>query len=52
MVRHHLAMFGAHWSSASRDITYLICHLTLQDSVIEESCDVIGRSSSSPSHVW
>ena len=23
MVRHHLAMFGAHWFSVSGDITYL-----------------------------
>ena len=31
-VSYHLAIFGVHWSSASEDITYLICHITLQRS--------------------
>ena len=37
MVSHHLAMFGGHWSSASGDIKYLTCHVTLQNHVIEGS---------------
>ena len=28
MVSHYLAVFGSHWSSASEDITYLICDAT------------------------
>lgn len=31
MVNHNLAMFGAHWSTETGDIKYLIFHLTLQD---------------------
>ena len=30
-------MFGGHWSSASGDIKYLTCHVTLQNHVIEGS---------------
>ena len=29
------SMFGGHWSSASRDIKYLVCHITSQNNVIE-----------------
>lgn len=36
-ISHHLAMLGVHWSSASADITYLICHVTLREYVIEWS---------------
>ena len=32
-------MLGVHWSSASADITYLICHVTLREYVIEWSND-------------
>ena len=31
---HHLCYFGAHRSSASGDITYVICHVTSQDHVM------------------
>ena len=37
-------MFGSYWANASANITYLICHVTLHDHVIEGSCDVMGRS--------
>ena len=30
MVGHNLVMCGSHWSSASGDIMYLICHVTSQ----------------------
>ena len=30
-----LAMVGVHWSSASGDIRFLICHVTSQDHVIK-----------------
>ena len=33
----HLVMLGGHWSSASGDIKYLKCHVTLQNHVIKES---------------
>ena len=39
-------MFGEHWSSATGDIKYLICQVTSQDHVIEESCDFMSGSSS------
>lgn len=39
-------MFGDHWSSASEDIRHLICHVTLQDLVLEELCDIKGGRSS------
>ena len=32
---HHLAIFGSHWSSASGDIKYLTCHMTIQNHVIK-----------------
>ena len=43
---HHLAMFGGHWSSASGDIKYLICHVTSQNHVIERSSNFMSESSS------
>ena len=43
-VHHLLAMFDAHRSSASGNITYLICHMTSQDHVIERSCEVTDGS--------
>ena len=45
-VSQHLAMFGGHWSSASRDIKYLICHMNLQNHVIEGSSNFMSGSSS------
>ena len=45
-VSYHLSMIGVHKTSASRDITYLICHVSSQDHMIEGSFDVMGASSS------
>ena len=39
-------MFGSHWSSASGDIKYLICHVNLQNHVIEGLCDLLSGCSS------
>ena len=47
MVSYHPVMFGVHWSSASEDMTYLICPVTSKDHLIEGSSNVIGTSSSS-----
>ena len=44
-MNHHIAMFGSHWSIAIADITYVICHMTLQDHVIWGSFDFVGGSS-------
>ena len=38
-------MFGSHRSIAIADITYVICHMTLQDHVIWGSFDFVGGSS-------
>ena len=43
---HHFAMFGGHWSIASRDIKHLIYQLTSQNYVIEEPSNFMSRSSS------
>ena len=43
-VSHHFTIFGGHWPSAKGDIKYLICHMTLQDHVIEGSRDTMGGS--------
>ena len=37
-VAHHLSKLNDHRSCGSRDITYLICHVTLQDHFIKRSC--------------
>ena len=37
MVSHHFNMFGVHWSGATGDKKYLICHVISQDQVIEGS---------------
>ena len=34
---HQLAVFAGHWCGASRDIKYLIFHLTSQNQMIEGS---------------
>ena len=39
---YHLAMFCGHWSSASGDIKYLICHVTSQSHVIEGSSSSVS----------
>ena len=44
-VCNHPAKFGSHNHCHSGDITYLICHVTLQDNVIKGSCDYLERSS-------
>ena len=41
-----LAMFGSHWSDASGDIKYLICHMTTQNQLIEGSSNFMSGSSS------
>ena len=38
-------MFGSHWSNASGDKKYLICHVTSQNYVIEGSCNFMSGSS-------
>ena len=43
---HYLIMFGVHWSGASGDITYFICHGASQEHVLERSYDGLGRSPS------
>ena len=35
-------MSGGHWSSASGDVKFLMCHMISQDHVIEGSCVVTG----------
>ena len=44
VVSHHLVMYSGHWSSASRDMIYLICPIISQDHVIKESSDLMGGS--------
>ena len=44
MVSNHFAMCGAHWSSASWNITYLIYNMTSEEHEIERSYDVIEGS--------
>ena len=40
-------MFGGHWSSASGDIKYLTCHMTLQNNhLVERSRNFMSGSSS------
>ena len=46
LVTHYLAKFNDHMLCHSKDITYLICHVTLQDHEIKESSDFIEGSSS------
>ena len=43
---HHLAMSDSHCSSASGDIKYLTCHVTLQNHVFEGSSKFMSGSSS------
>ena len=35
IVKNHLVKFGSHSYCGSQDITYLICHATLQDYVVK-----------------
>ena len=37
IVSHHLAIFGDHWFSANRDVTYLICYSTSKIHMTEGS---------------
>ena len=46
VIFHNPAMFGCHWSTASGDKAFLICHVTSQDHAIERSCGLMGGSSS------
>ena len=44
IVTHHLAKFNSHRSCGSRGMTYLMCHMTLQDHVIKGYCNFMDRS--------
>ena len=46
LVTHHIANFNSHMPCGSRDTTYLICHMTLQDNVVKVYCDFMEESSS------
>ena len=48
MLIHHLVIFGGHWSNASGDIKYLICHVTSQNFVIEGSFNFMSGSATIP----
>ena len=39
-------MFGGHSNCGNGDKTYLICHATMEDYMIKESCDFMEGSSS------
>ena len=43
-MNHHLAIIGGDWSSASGDIKYLICHVSLQNYVINVSSNFMSGS--------
>ena len=45
-VCHHPDKFGGHKNCDSGDIKYLICHITSQNQVFEESCNSMSGSSS------
>ena len=46
-VSQHLVMLGGHWSSASEDVKYITCHMTLlRNLVIEGSSNFMSGSSS------
>ena len=44
MGSYHPAKFGGHRHRGSEDINILVCHLSLQDHVIERSCDLREKS--------
>ena len=46
MVSHHLVMFGGYCSIAIGYIKYLICHVTLQNYLIEGSSNFMSGNSS------
>ena len=46
MASHYLAIFGVLWSNASGDMTYLICHATTIEHMIEGTYGVMGWSTS------
>ena len=46
MATHHLAKSNGQRSFGSRDITYIIYQVTLQDHMIKKFCDFIEGSSS------
>ena len=46
MISQHLAMFAGHWSGASGNMKYLICHATSLTHVIEGLCNFMSGSSS------
>ena len=44
MGSYHPVKFGGHKHCGSEDINILVCHLSLQDHVIERSCDLWENS--------
>ena len=44
MVSRHPAKFGGHWNCDSRDIMLLICHVILQDHLMKEQGNFMGRN--------
>ena len=43
---YHSAKFGGHQHCGSGDIVVLVCHVILQDHMINGSCDFMSRSPS------
>ena len=50
MVCHHPNKFGDHRHSDSRDIMFLICHITSHGQTFKRLCCFMGQSSSVVSH--
>ena len=44
MVSHQLPMSGGQRSSSSRNITNLICYMTMQNQLIKESYDFMEKA--------
>ena len=44
MVSQHPTKFGSHIHSGIGDVTFLVCHVILQDYVMKGSCDFMGGS--------
>ena len=46
LTESHLPMFGGHWPRASKDINYLICHMTPQNHAVDGSCNFLNGCTS------
>ena len=44
MASHQVVTFGSHRHCNSEDIMFLVCHMVVQDHVIKELYDFMGRS--------